>query len=211
LADLVTAENTCYQCDPDSEMEEGYNHGCTSAQPFCGWVDDAEGYECLECYSDVSCDDGQVCSNNKCEAPLEEGACYMDDDCGPWQECNDGFCAGYGPIHCQFDCPEEGEFDWQNVNTFHGANEMTTFSCGEYWVVSKANLCLWGEEYPTYSVNLDDGEWEWGGGLETTITCNYPTEEVPDPTPAGIPGVTKGDLGVNLVTVFTDNTCVVSD
>ena len=210
LDHMVTGENTCYQCNPESDTGEGFDHGCTSAQPFCGWVDDEVGYECLQCYSDVSCDDGQVCYDNQCVAPLEEGACNTDDDCGPWQECYEGFCEGYGPVHCQFECPD-GDFDWQNVNIFHGDDEMTTIACGEIWVVTTSNLCLWGEEYPTFSVNLDDGVWEWGGGLDTTITCNYPTQEVPDPTPTDTPGVTKGDLGVNLVTVVTNNTCAVSD
>lgn len=210
LDHVVTGENTCYQCDPDSDTGEGFDHGCTLDQPFCGWHDDEIGYECVECYSDAYCDDGLVCNDYQCQAPLEEGTCNTDDDCGPWQECNDSICEGYGPVYCHFECPE-GDIEWQNVIIFHGADEMTTKSCGDTWTIPQSNLCLWGEQFPTFSFNLNDGVWEWGGGLDTTITCNYPTVEVPDPTLTDTPGVTKGDLGVNLVTVYTDNACEVSD
>jgi len=264
LPDMVTGENTCYQCLFDSDTGEGYDHGCTSNQPFCGWVDDEVGYECLECYSSFNCDNGQICDNYNC-VTLEEVACVTDadceetpegentfcvanpvtaenechickpdsaeadgidvgcgsyqhtcvwadevvfdctsgsecssdDDCGPWEECNNGSCEGFGPIYCQFECPDNGT-DWQTVVIWHGNDETTEVACGSTWTISQSNLCLWGETHPVAKFNLTDGTYEWGSGGEAILTCNYEPELNPDPE--------LGDLGVTVLE-FEDLFC----
>lgn len=180
--DMVTAEKHCYQCHvAENAPAMATDWGCTMGLPKCIWSNTTMSYGCVECGNDAQCGFGTVCEGN---------TCVQTDD-----------------VVCQVNCPTANPA-WTEAVIWYGDNLDITVTCGASFAMTQASLCEWGTKNPEFKLNLSDGVWKWGGGVDVTLICNVGAWIRPDPTPSGDPNVTMGDLGVAIVdfeTLFCGN------
>ena len=140
----------------------------------------------------VECGYGCNQAGDYCLSP----ECTEDSDCGMWQFCQADYTCEYQPsfsnVECTFQCPAGGD----QVSVWYGPHNEFINCNGEVWAFPEQYLCWWGEDHPTFSINLISEGNVWGNGDSVVLECNVPSEAIlitPDPD--------YGDAGKMVVSI----------